>query len=72
VHLGVEKNFVPARKAHPAFLVEDLSALSAALTRAGCPISHDEPLEGYDRIFVHDPFGNRIELLEVKTPSPRA
>jgi catechol 2,3-dioxygenase-like lactoylglutathione lyase family enzyme len=72
VHLGVEKNFTPARKAHPAFLVEDLAALTAVLTRAGCPISHDEPLEGYDRIFVHDPFGNRIELLEVKAPSPHA
>jgi catechol 2,3-dioxygenase-like lactoylglutathione lyase family enzyme len=72
VHLGVEKNFAPARKAHPAFVVEDLAALTAKLVGAGCPISHDEPLEGYDRIFVHDPFGNRIELLEVKAPSPRA
>lgn len=72
VHLGIEENFVPARKAHPAFLVEDLAALTAALTTAGCPISHNTPLEGYDRIFVDDPFGNRIELLEVKAPSPRA
>jgi hypothetical protein len=67
VHLGVENNFAPARKAHPAFIVEDLAALTAALTRAGCPISYDEPLEGCDRICVHDPFGNRIELLDVKT-----
>jgi catechol 2,3-dioxygenase-like lactoylglutathione lyase family enzyme len=67
VHLGVEKNFAPARKAHPAFIVDDLAALTSALVQAGFPISHDEPLEGYDRIFVHDPFGNRIELLEVKT-----
>jgi catechol 2,3-dioxygenase-like lactoylglutathione lyase family enzyme len=66
VHLGVEKNFAPARKAHPAFLVEDLAALTSTLVKAGVPISHDEPLEGYDRIFVHDPFGNRIELMEVK------
>jgi catechol 2,3-dioxygenase-like lactoylglutathione lyase family enzyme len=67
VHLGVEKNFAPARKAHPAFIVDDLAALISALVQAGFPISHDEPLEGYDRIFVHDPFGNRIELMEVKT-----
>ena len=72
VHLGIETNFAPARKAHPAFLVEDLAALTTALTTARCPISHDTPLEGYDRIFVDDPFGNRIELLEVKAPSPRA
>jgi hypothetical protein len=46
--------------------------LTAALTKAGCPISHDKPLEGYDRIFVDDPFGNRIELMEVKASSTRA
>ena len=67
VHLGVEKNFAPARKAHPAFIVDDLAALTSALVQAGFPIAHDEPLEGYDRIFVHDPFGNRIELMEIKT-----
>jgi catechol 2,3-dioxygenase-like lactoylglutathione lyase family enzyme len=66
VHLGVEKNFVPAKKAHPAFIVDDLAGLTSALTTAGFPISHDAPLEGYDRIFVHDPFGNRIELIELK------
>jgi catechol 2,3-dioxygenase-like lactoylglutathione lyase family enzyme len=66
VHLGIEKNFIPAKKAHPAFIVDDLAALTSALTAAGFPISHDAPLDGYDRIFVHDPFGNRIELIEVK------
>jgi catechol 2,3-dioxygenase-like lactoylglutathione lyase family enzyme len=66
IHLGVEKNFAPARKAHPALLVENLAALTATLVKAGVPISHDQPLEGYDRIFVHDPFGNRIELMEPK------
>jgi catechol 2,3-dioxygenase-like lactoylglutathione lyase family enzyme len=67
VHLGVEKNFAPARKAHPAFLVDDLAGLTAILTKAGYAIAHDKPLEGYDRIFVDDPFGNRIELMEVKS-----
>jgi hypothetical protein len=66
-HLEAEKDFVPARKAYPAFIVEDLAALTATLTGAGYPISHDRPLEGYDRIFVHDPFGNRIELMEIKS-----
>jgi catechol 2,3-dioxygenase-like lactoylglutathione lyase family enzyme len=69
VHLGVEKNFAPARKAHPAFIVEGLAALTATLIAAGFPISHDKPLQGYDRIFVDDPFGNRIELMEVKRAS---
>jgi catechol 2,3-dioxygenase-like lactoylglutathione lyase family enzyme len=66
VHLGVEKNFTPARKAHPAFIVDDLAGLTAVLTNAGYAIAHDKPLEGYDRIFVDDPFGNRIELMEIK------
>jgi catechol 2,3-dioxygenase-like lactoylglutathione lyase family enzyme len=64
VHLGVESDFRPARKAHPAFLVENLPALIETITRAGCVVTTDEPLQGYDRVYVHDPFGNRIELLE--------
>jgi catechol 2,3-dioxygenase-like lactoylglutathione lyase family enzyme len=64
VHLGVEAEFRPARKAHPAFLVDNLAGLSAALTRAGYALKTDEPLEGYARVFVDDPFGNRIELLQ--------
>jgi catechol 2,3-dioxygenase-like lactoylglutathione lyase family enzyme len=64
VHLGVEDDFRPARKAHPAFLVEDLSGLIRMLEAAGFTPRTDEPLEGYDRIYVDDPFGNRIELLE--------
>jgi catechol 2,3-dioxygenase-like lactoylglutathione lyase family enzyme len=70
IHLGVEKNFAPARKAHPAFIVDDLAGLEATLVKAGYPVAHDAPLEGYDRIFVDDPFGNRIELMQVKTSSP--
>jgi catechol 2,3-dioxygenase-like lactoylglutathione lyase family enzyme len=64
VHLGAEAEFRPARKAHPAFLVDDLAGLSAALTKAGYALKTDEPLEGYARVFVDDPFGNRIELLQ--------
>lgn len=64
VHLGVEAEFRPARKAHPAFLVDDLAALAAALAAAGHPARNDEPLEGYERAYVDDPFGNRIELMQ--------
>ena len=66
VHLGVEKDFVPARKAHPAFEVEDLPALIVAIKGAGHRVVDDEPLEGYERVYVDDPFGNRIELMEPK------
>jgi catechol 2,3-dioxygenase-like lactoylglutathione lyase family enzyme len=64
VHLGVEKDFRPARKAHPAFLVRDLAALVARLEQAGVTAKRDEPLPGYARVYVDDPFGNRIELME--------
>jgi catechol 2,3-dioxygenase-like lactoylglutathione lyase family enzyme len=64
IHLGVENDFRPARKAHPALLVEDLPALKAVIEVAGYSFEADEPLEGYDRIYVNDPFGNRIELME--------
>jgi catechol 2,3-dioxygenase-like lactoylglutathione lyase family enzyme len=64
VHLGVEADFRAAKKAHPAFLVEDLASLMKALAAGGYAMQTDEPLEGYTRIYADDPFGNRIELME--------
>ena len=64
VHIGVEANFQAAKKAHPAFIVEDLAGLSARLAEAGFPVRSEEPLKGYNRVYVDDPFGNRIELME--------
>jgi catechol 2,3-dioxygenase-like lactoylglutathione lyase family enzyme len=64
IHLGVDAEFRPARKAHPALLVHDLGALVDGLAAAGVEIVDDEPLEGYERVYVYDPFGNRLELLE--------
>jgi catechol 2,3-dioxygenase-like lactoylglutathione lyase family enzyme len=68
IHLGVENDFRPAEKAHPAFLVEDLPALKTLIQAAGYRFNIDEPLAGYDRIYVYDPFGNRIELMEMVSP----
>lgn len=64
IHLGVEADFRPARKAHPALLVRDLAVLTARLRAAGVAVIDDEILPGYDRIYVSDPFGNRLELME--------
>jgi catechol 2,3-dioxygenase-like lactoylglutathione lyase family enzyme len=64
IHLGVETDFRPARKAHVALLVADLRDLQEKLRASGYVLKEDEPLEGYHRIYVDDPFGNRIELLE--------
>jgi catechol 2,3-dioxygenase-like lactoylglutathione lyase family enzyme len=64
LHLGVEAEFRPAKKAHPALIVHNLSALLEAAAAAGYPPVTDEPLPGYDRAYLADPFGNRIEFLE--------
>jgi len=65
IHLGVERDFRPARKAHPGILVRGLAALCVRLRDAGHAVSEDEPLPGYARVYVDDPFGNRIELMEL-------
>jgi hypothetical protein len=64
VHLGVEADFRPAAKAHPALLVEGLTELAERMRAAGVSVATDEPLEGYDRFYASDPFGNRLEFLE--------
>ena len=63
LHLGVEEPFAPARKAHPAFLVEDLDALRRRLADAGhdC-VSADGEIAGVRRFHTHDVFGNRVEF----------
>jgi catechol 2,3-dioxygenase-like lactoylglutathione lyase family enzyme len=65
LHLGVEEGFRPSEKAHPGLLVEGLAALRSALETAGADVVEDTQLEGRDRCYVHDPFGNRLELIEV-------
>ena len=64
LHMGIDRDFVPAKKAHPALLVDDLAPLLSKLRAAGCITVEDVPLEGYDRRHVFDPFGNRIELMQ--------
>ena len=64
VHLGVEADFRPALKAHPALLVDDLPAMIAALAAAGVAVVKDDPADGRPRCFIDDPFGNRIELMQ--------
>jgi catechol 2,3-dioxygenase-like lactoylglutathione lyase family enzyme len=64
IHLGVDADFRPAKKAHAALLVDDLSDLVARLTAGGIDVVDDEPLEGYERVYIYDPFGNRLELLQ--------
>lgn len=64
LHLGREEGFAPAKKAHPALLVDDLPALVARLESCDVPFTKGKPLEGYERGDICDPFGNRIELMQ--------
>ncbi|MET3293198.1 UNVERIFIED_CONTAM: catechol 2,3-dioxygenase-like lactoylglutathione lyase family enzyme [Brevibacillus sp. OAP136] len=66
VHIGVQKDFVPATKAHPAFHVEKIDQLRAYLLEKGLPVIDDDARkdEGVSRFYLNDPFGNRLEFLE--------
>ncbi len=65
LHLGVDSDFRPARKAHPAFVVDTLDTLIENIRSAGYDIDTSQPaLDGYKRVHIFDPFGNRIEIME--------
>jgi len=67
LHLGVDAEFRAAVKAHPALRVSGLDTILARAQAANVRISADQPLPGYNRVFLFDPFGNRIELMEALT-----
>jgi catechol 2,3-dioxygenase-like lactoylglutathione lyase family enzyme len=64
LHLGVQKDFVPASKAHPGLRVADLAAARAHLQAAGIPILADQSGAAVRRFYVNDPFGNRLEFMQ--------
>jgi len=64
LHVGVEADLAPARKAHPAFAVDDVEALAARLEAAGVEVRWDNELPGVRRFYAEDPWGNRLEFLE--------
>ncbi|MEK8130079.1 VOC family protein [Paenibacillus filicis] len=66
VHIGVQPDFVPATKAHPAFRIQHIDRLREHLLQYQIQIIDDEARaeEGVKRFYLHDPFGNRLEFLE--------
>ena len=64
LHLGVEEEFRPARKAHPALRVDGFDTLCETLEASGHPVRPDHEIPGIKRCYVDDPFGNRIELIQ--------
>jgi catechol 2,3-dioxygenase-like lactoylglutathione lyase family enzyme len=63
LHLGVEADFRPAKKAHPALCCRDYDALTIHLGAAGVEVKVDDSIPGVRRCHISDPFGNRIELI---------
>jgi catechol 2,3-dioxygenase-like lactoylglutathione lyase family enzyme len=63
LHLGVEQDFRPARKAHPAIGVSGYAALLAKLKAAGVEVVEADDIPNLRRGHIFDPFGNRIELI---------
>jgi catechol 2,3-dioxygenase-like lactoylglutathione lyase family enzyme len=70
LHIGVEKDFHPARKAHPAFVAINSNELRHALLARGVKVTDDVSLPGTRRFFAEDPWGNRLEFLENHSPIP--
>ncbi len=71
VHLGVEDPFRPAKKAHPAFVVDDLASFVNLFRGISLPApTQVEKISGGARIFTEDPFGNRIELIQTGDATP--
>ncbi len=65
LHLGVEKEFHAAKKAHPAFAVGDIDTVAARVAAAGHRVTWDDTIPGTRRFFTDDPFGNRLEFVAV-------
>jgi catechol 2,3-dioxygenase-like lactoylglutathione lyase family enzyme len=65
IHLGIEPDYQPSKKAHPAIVVQDLASLRQRLEQGGCVVRDGEELEGRLRLHTEDPFGNRLEFVEL-------
>ncbi|WP_327355524.1 VOC family protein [Streptomyces sp. NBC_01304] len=68
LHLGIEADFRPARKAHPGLRVRDIEAYAARLAGRGAEVIWDKELPGHRRFYSSDPVGNRLEFLEPVDP----
>jgi len=66
IHLGVERDFRAAKKAHPAFLVSNIDDFAVRLREAGFEVTVDNDLPGYRHFYSSDPFGNRLEFMQAE------
>jgi catechol 2,3-dioxygenase-like lactoylglutathione lyase family enzyme len=71
IHIGVQPDFMPATKAHPAIRVLDMAALRSRLKAHHIEMIEDTSIGGLERFYLHDPFGNRLEFVDVQlVPAP--
>jgi catechol 2,3-dioxygenase-like lactoylglutathione lyase family enzyme len=70
LHIGIEKDFRPAKKTHPAFVATSLDDLRQALLARGIKVADDASIPGVHRFHTEDPWGNRLEFLESPPHSP--
>ncbi|MET7886468.1 glyoxalase [Streptomyces avermitilis] len=68
LHLGIEADFRPAKKAHPGLRVTDIESYGGRLAARGATVTWDDKLPGHRRFFSEDPVGNRLEFLEPLAP----
>lgn len=72
LHIGIEDDFRPVRKGHPAMVVDDLDEIARRCEDAGYDVSWDTRYPGFRRFYVRDPFGNRIEIMQpVQAQAPQ-
>jgi hypothetical protein len=68
-HIGVEKDFRPAKKAHPAFAASNLDDLRQSLIARAIKVTDDTSIPGVRRFHTEDPWGNRLEFVECSPES---
>ena len=64
LHLGLEPDFHPAKRAHPALVVDGMDQVLTACQSADITVKPDVSFNGFRRVHIFDPFGNRLELME--------
>jgi catechol 2,3-dioxygenase-like lactoylglutathione lyase family enzyme len=63
VHISIDPDFCPSKKAHTAFLIDALKPLRARIEEADYPVKDGSDVDGLERFFALDPFGNRLEFM---------
>jgi catechol 2,3-dioxygenase-like lactoylglutathione lyase family enzyme len=66
VHVFTEEHLGPNSPGqHLCLQVDDIDAIRQRLNDHGVPIEETTPIKNRPRFFVHDPFGNRIEITQI-------